>query len=281
MDKIKFDPLGGYGLDLEDFIFLQNSVRDCFKALTKIVDGDYIISGCNASLGVISQGYMVISGEIYYFPGAASPLVAYPNVAVWVPDVSNDSNGIKLLENGATHNAHEKRRAKIGSVHFSLASSYMQVGSEPRMPSKLVNVIAADNADNDLANKILAVIGSANLYATKAVEAWREIGGVGQPAFQNSWANNFGVRKAAFRKDSMGMVHLRGCIAGNNGSVIFTLPAGYRPKSNNAAAFSVPAGNGTNTNYVLFIDTNGDVSMGGAPGGAVAFYLNGIHFHTD
>lgn len=64
-----------------------------------------------------------------------------------------------------------------------------------------------------------------------AVEAWKLVGAVGQPAFQNSWVNfGSGFADAAFYKDPDGWVHLRGLVKnGTNQATIFTLPVGYRP----------------------------------------------------
>jgi hypothetical protein len=65
----------------------------------------------------------------------------------------------------------------------------------------------------------------------EAAEAWHEVGAAGEPAFQNGW-NNLGtaVESAAFYKDQLGVVHLKGHVQGGNGGQgIFTLPSGYRP----------------------------------------------------
>lgn len=62
-------------------------------------------------------------------------------------------------------------------------------------------------------------------------EAWREVGAAGQPGFQNAWANyGSGYTTAAFYKDPLGVVHLRGLLrSGSVGVPAFTLPEGYRP----------------------------------------------------
>ena len=51
------------------------------------------------------------------------------------------------------------------------------------------------------------------------------------PTFQNSWVNyGSGYNNAAYCKDAMGFVHLRGLVKdGTDNSAIFTLPVGYRP----------------------------------------------------
>jgi hypothetical protein len=69
--------------------------------------------------------------------------------------------------------------------------------------------------------------------------AWHEIGASGEPAFQissgiNYWQNyGAGFSTAAFRKDGMGFVHLKGNVSCTTASsiTIFILPAGYRPLS--------------------------------------------------
>jgi hypothetical protein len=68
-----------------------------------------------------------------------------------------------------------------------------------------------------------------------AVETPHDIGGAGEPAFQNSWANfGGGWQEARFWKTPDGMVHIEGLVAGGTvpTSVVFTLPAGYRPGAN-------------------------------------------------
>ncbi len=62
-------------------------------------------------------------------------------------------------------------------------------------------------------------------------DIWHEVGAAGEPAFANNWVNyGSGFTTAAFRKDSMGFVHLKGLVkTGTVNTTIFTLPAGYRP----------------------------------------------------
>lgn len=107
-----------------------------------------------------------------------------------------------------------------------------------------------------------------------SVEAWREVGALGEPAFQNSWANFGGAfNTAAFRKDSMGRVHLKGLV--KNGApasaTMFTLPLGYRPVGQ--ALFAVVA---NNTFGRLDIPISGGLSL---QVGASAFVsLDGVAF---
>lgn len=61
---------------------------------------------------------------------------------------------------------------------------------------------------------------------------WHTVGGGGEPAFQNSWAVSGGVT-VQFRRDGAGNLHMRGLTTGGtSGTVVFTLPTGYRPSAN-------------------------------------------------
>ena len=69
------------------------------------------------------------------------------------------------------------------------------------------------------------------LQAEMVGEPWHEVGATDEPAFENSWVN-FGApaNNAAFFKDGLGFVHLRGVIkSGTVSTTAFTLPVGYRP----------------------------------------------------
>lgn len=72
---------------------------------------------------------------------------------------------------------------------------------------------------------------AASADTLSASEAWHEVGTAGNPAFQNGWSNySPSFYGAAFYKDRLGNVHLRGTIDdGTMSQTAFTLPPGYRP----------------------------------------------------
>ena len=114
--------------------------------------------------------------------------------------------------------------------------------------------------------------GRATSYDTDT-DGWREIGGSGEPSFENGWINyGGGFNTCAFRKDSQGFVHLKGMTkSGTDDSVIFTLPAGYRP----AATELFASRSNLNAGY-LQVSTAGAVQ--GAFGTVVWITLDGIVF---
>ena len=108
--------------------------------------------------------------------------------------------------------------------------------------------------------------GSVTASKLVAEEAWRGVGAAAQPAFTAGWGNfaPFTYQAVGFRKDRDGVVHLRGAgaqPANGPSTVMFTLPAGYRPATNEAFAVASTDGNGNP-----------------APGGTVEVYANGSVF---
>lgn len=106
------------------------------------------------------------------------------------------------------------------------------------------------------------------------IGGWHVVGASGEPAFQNSW--NFNAYPARFKKDANKCVRLGGRVdSGTTATVVFTLPAGYRPLT--LMKFTI----GTNTVDVAqcSVDTTGDVTVFFS-GGSVR-YLDGVTIPLD
>lgn len=97
----------------------------------------------------------------------------------------------------------------------------------------------------------------------------------------NSWVA-FGTPfddLAGFYKDPLGRVHLRGVIKSGaivNGTVLFTLPAGYRPTGQKVFGVSHHAG----TSARLDVTTTGNVQLGQAASGNAYLSLDGVSFRA-
>jgi hypothetical protein len=90
----------------------------------------------------------------------------------------------------------------------------------------------------DLQHRIAALERrlDSNTLTSLYPEIWREIGAAGNPVFVNSWVNYDSVvdSTAAFRKEDGGVIRLKGTVkSGAAGTIIFTLPEGYRPPRRN------------------------------------------------
>ncbi|MEE9430690.1 MAG: hypothetical protein V3V16_06585 [Melioribacteraceae bacterium] len=113
--------------------------------------------------------------------------------------------------------------------------------------------------------------GNVEINGTLGQEYWTA------PSLLNSWTNyNAGFNPTAYFKDSNGIVHLRGMIkSGASGTVIFTLPNGYRPQYHEVHS-TISFG----TNAARWdILANGDVKM--IVGSSSYFSLDGITFRAN
>lgn len=99
------------------------------------------------------------------------------------------------------------------------------------------------------------------LKLTSTYENWHVIGGVGEPAFQNSWIAPSGY-SARFKTEPKRWISFSGQISsGSNGTVAFTLPAGYRPSQVVVlAGYGILGGAGIEMHRIE-IGTNGDVTV--------------------
>jgi hypothetical protein len=152
-----------------------------------------------------------------------------------------------------------KTGAGVNTVDVQRAerSDYAGTGWKGDHPTDLALYVTADSGD---ANKLVEFrhshgtqgigFGCNTIYATgpypdqplrlKAFgkgrveiqqQDWIEIQSAGAPKFQNGWTNyEKEFNTAAFFKDSLGIVHLRGLVQGSTlAKAIFQLPEGYRP----------------------------------------------------
>ena len=79
----------------------------------------------------------------------------------------------------------------------------------------------------------VAGMSTAGYAAVAAGEDWHYVGEAGEPAFDGSWGNLGATSTLGFRIREAGVVDVQGTIsnagANSSGSVVFTLPDGYRP----------------------------------------------------
>lgn len=132
------------------------------------------------------------------------------------------------------------------------------------------------------------VLQTASVTA-QPLDAVHFIGAVGEPTFAGTWVNldnNAAVpgsatqRAAGFRKDAFGKVRLTGVIkGGSNGQTMFTLPAGYRPRTSELSQITY-ASLGL---AALSVSSAGVVAATGVASGNITtwIYLDGFEFDTE
>lgn len=102
------------------------------------------------------------------------------------------------------------------------------------------------------------------------------------PTLQNSWVNfDNGYAPVGYWKDINGTVHLRGLIKGgntNSGTILFTLPSGYRPAYNES--FSVYQYDTGISTGAIDISPTGQVILR-VPTNSTYISLSGITFRAE
>ena len=110
------------------------------------------------------------------------------------------------------------------------------------------------------------------------IEDWHEVDATGEPAFENAWAVYL-TNTVKFYKDPFGIVRLRGRVdtAGVTGTVVFTLPTGYRPDATYTQLLAYDSITTTDTARG-YIGTNGEVVI--VNPGTTWTALDGITFRV-
>lgn len=114
------------------------------------------------------------------------------------------------------------------------------------------------------------------IFGALGADAMHKVGATGEPAFQYSWVNYDTDNVAAFTRDAMGFVYVRGLVKSGtvgSGTPIFTLPVGYRPATQRAFPVSSAGAFG-----IIVVKADGSVAV--SVGSNVNCYLDGIIFST-
>lgn len=221
-------------------------------------------AGSSTYLAVSANGvssFKATSAAIDDWLSLSSATTASAGNQKWSPSITLTGNGWKTNATAASQ-----------SVAYKLTTVPIQGAAAPTGALRISESINGGGATT------LLEIGSSNITAYKPVvpgftadvvaPSWIAVsGGVG---FQNSFVNLGGsYAGTAYWKDALGMVWVYLAVtAGTNGTVIFTLPANYRPARQHVWAGFVATGAGYGT-----VATNGQVlAFGGSSAGVVATF---------
>lgn len=202
---------GGLPLLLNDFTFIDNNIRDTFKALlapySTSTTTAIILSGCVGTVSgpntTYSAGYVAIGGEIFQVDQHVEANNTYK---YWSIVNTFDPAGFKLFQDGNSHDTYLIRKAKV--VHYSAAPT----SQAPYVATNTIhNFIKIGINNTSWVNVLTYVASGVTVPGTYTIDA---------------------------KKDVSNFVHLRGIkyledyMPSSNGQlnlVLFTLPVGYRP----------------------------------------------------
>lgn len=247
------DPLISQPWTGPELQYLQGNISGSTNGLALGLIGDaysantgFILYGLDAyGTNQYNNGYVFYNNELFYSSGKTSTL-GFTNVPVMVLDIANDPT--------------------VDPLMFS------------------------DNISRDVTNtrtlKLVDALAGTGLFDLTGVTAsylttpWKYIGASGQPAFKNSWLNNGSpYSNLRFKRDGnfviIDGVITTGGTSSTSGSVIFTLPIGFRPLNNVILSIVIYS-----PNYdtgVVFIQPNGDLSIN-YTNGNFRFTLSGLRY---
>lgn len=241
MNKFKTTDNGKLPFVSDDLRFVDAGIRDALKGLVSLfgltASNSFKITGCVVSnVGLVysyTAGYICYLGEILPVVSGSVTIPGSPQVGYglyWDLDLSFDPAGLKVFENGVSHDTYEVRKAKL--VYGQYPTN--QGGQTDYMPAeaaylqtKLLNLYSS--------SELLTKISTSELVQklNSNEEAWQEVGS----GFINDWGNGGGtLETAAYKIDNFGVVFLKGVIikGASNSNAMFQLPQKYRPSKTRA-----------------------------------------------
>jgi hypothetical protein len=158
------------------------------------------------------------------------PKLTYANVMATI--------AVFIALGGASYAALKLPKNSVGSKQIKKnAVTTVKVKNEAVTAAKVKKGTLTGTQINASTLGVVPVAESANSAAVASslppAEPWHEVGAPGEPAFLNGWGNTgFLTPTAAFYKDQLGIVHLRGEVKAppaNSDTLVFKLPPGFRP----------------------------------------------------
>lgn len=146
MNKFITTDVGGLPITLDDFRFIDDSVRNAFfgfsGAFGSATEDGFTLQGAGVTFNGLSYdvaaGYIAYGGEIFE---VLAHNVAAPGVGetlIWRINTSNDPAGNKTFDSGGTFDTYQLRRASVISF-VAVASSLPAVGT-PTIHEKIAEL---------------------------------------------------------------------------------------------------------------------------------------------
>lgn len=155
MNKLNTLNNGGFPLTLDDFKFIDDSVRLALDDLGKALSGISTakLYGCaiisHGSYIEITEGAILHNGEVFHVYPHIMPVTGIISQYYWNFISSYDPSGSKVFFDGNTHQVYEIRKA-VGSINQPIAGAIASIimADAPDIQSILrKNIIIQPNAD--------------------------------------------------------------------------------------------------------------------------------------
>jgi hypothetical protein len=249
---------------------------------------DVIIRGT-----IAGNDWVLTSSGLYMYNGAAAlgtliASVLTPAAAGTDPVGNSVLVGVTAYSGGAA-NLTAVNLWDNGQLRFMFAATpggaWVNVGSMQGGPSALNLTIPAAVIFSLLGTAELsqaAVFGltARNPNTGGTQEIWHQVGAAGQPAFGAGWSNSGAGAGLAYQYRADASVDIAGDLSvpsNPNGTVIFTLPAAWRPASTQQLDVTVITSTGAAAALTprAFCGTSGAVTAQNLPAGTTRIFVHG------
>jgi hypothetical protein len=126
---------GGFPATQYTLSFMQESYRNCFRALAGLLGDKVIVSGCDVVGGQVTNGWISIGGELIEFIGGVLP--GDPKVVISETPVS------RVFDDGTTHDVYFVKSATIGTPGSFPFSDLKRLSVYSAFMDSLTNLINA------------------------------------------------------------------------------------------------------------------------------------------
>lgn len=224
---------------------------------------DFVVTGLSWSLVSGLNGAMT-AGVAYVSNGTSRTRIAISAILSRAFTASKDTY-IDIDSSGTLYYTEVANGATSG---MTLASNRMRIAKVVTNGSTITGVTQVST------DPLGQIIYNQSPIRVLRDEGWQTV------TFQSGWGNLGNPwGKASYRKDSMGIVWLKGCISGGTvgvGTPFFTLPVGYRPATNEQVRFPVISNNALG---VVNVYANGQVNL--EVGSNAYVFLDSIRFRAE
>ncbi|MBN9293729.1 MAG: hypothetical protein J0G96_07110 [Flavobacteriia bacterium] len=238
MNRLTTTYNGGFNLKMNDFRWIETGLFEAFKGLASPLlnnNTQIILSGCSLSISggtlTLTEGFIFLNNEVFFVPSQSEPDAGTTYKYFDVIE-SFDPSGLKEFKNGLTHDVYAIRRGKliqsntlpVGAVDYSSYVTAIQ-SIETQLKSRL----------SPMTTLVTQTIPPGEtLEGTYLIRGWKDFAS-GIHLTGRRWAEDLSI-----------------------GSTLFTLPAGYRPGTEQV--LSLPLSSSAKMIQVT-IQTNGEVKL--------------------
>lgn len=288
--KVRFP---GSTNNLNDYPVLEviddtNAILNSSTSLTSETDMKYSVVGCfTPGTSIPSANKLIYSYDDYEL--ALTNVGLTPNYVFKLAQVTWDGTTLTIVDAREQNKLalYDTTADLVAQITNSVITAYnLQITTQfaadlAAINATLSSLQAADVNFNTLLTNLTALV---NQKANSAVEAWHFVGDPGEVSFNALFFLNAlgGSGRSKFKKDNMGTCFLHVYVTAQQdcpfGTVVFTLPAGYRP----TAAISIPVSKWMGTGFASIgfasINPNGEIAYAES---ADFPDTRGLQFHTS